>query len=840
MAVAQAERHVSFDPDPAKGLLIARFENLANVVPDRAAVITDTSTTTLAELNGQANAVTQRLLEIGFPPDSLIVLFMAHGPDKIAAAIGVWKSGAAYVSVDTLHKDRGVEDMFSHTRSPIVLTDRENEARARRLAAPDVVVVEMSLVLVNLIERNADQIITSSTLASVVYTSGSTGTPKGVMRTHGHYYNDVARISAVTKYGRGDRVAHLQYLWMMQVFDALIAGATIHPFDLRREGLATMKAWLLRHRITCFESILTGFRQLLAGSSPDDLFPDMRIVMVTGEPLQREDVERFDRVFPRDCSLLNLFSSTEQNVIACFNIDRSAIPPNGGVVPIGFPAEGLDVQLLDERSKPVPRGAVGEITVRGPTLASGYWDDPDLSRRVLPPDPTTPGWRIYRTGDLAIMDESGCLHSRGRVDQQIKIRGHRVLPDEVENMLIEHSAIKAAVVVLDQVNLSVDRLVGYIVGETDCVPTTSELRAYLGGRLPDHMVPSVFMPVSSFELTATGKIDRRRLPPPKIDIERRTGDIVAPANHVEVVLKEIWEELLDEQEISVEDDFFLIGGDSVLAMTMFLKLERRLERQLPFEGLWLQGSTIRALAQTVSDGVPAVSWGRALPLQTNGDKPALFVVSQREMPIFCLSLIPYFGSDQPVYGLPARGIGGDTLPDRRIEDMAAHCIEMMRQVQPAGPYRIMGHSAAGLVAFEIARILGKQGSDVSKLVLLDSDMPGSAGRLAGKVLHQPVKAVRFAGSLFGQALGLSAPAGSVTRQAAKSSAYFRYRPKPYSGGAILVVASERQNTAELARRWRRLIKGDLVVSEVPGDHISMLQEPGIGELARTLMRQLED
>jgi len=840
MEVVPAEGYVPLDPNSAHGLLVQRFEQIVAAAPKRVAVVTDTQTLTLAQLNGQANAIARRLLRPDFPPNTLIALTMAHGSEKVAAAIGVLKAAAAYVSIHPMLADQGIRDLCLHAEASIVLTDTENFDRTRRLAPPSAAVVDVATLVSDPVVDNPDCPVSTNTYYAIHYTSGSTGKPKGVIHTHGTEFNTVLSVATGRKFGPGDRIAFMQGFWTSSLFGALISGATLHPFDLSREGLGAMKAWLLRHRITCYHGILTGFRQFLTTLQPDDFFPDMRVISVAGEPLLRADVVRVDGAFPSTCSLMNQYGATEQPSMTEFSVDRVALPSDGDILPVGFPAPYTDVELVDEKFAPVDRGTVGELVVRGTELSPGYWRDPALSARIWPPDPAAPGQRLFRTGDLAVMDDDGCLHGRGRADQQVKIRGHRVVADEIENMLVEHPAIRAAVVVRDQVKAGHDRLVGYIVGQTDSVPTTSELRGYLGRRLPDYMVPALFMPVTGFDLTSTGKVDRRALPPPEIDIHARSGDVVAPANEVEVVIKEIWEHLLGEQGLSVEDDFFLIGGDSVLAMTMFLQMEQRLERQLPFEGLWLQGSTIRALAKTVSDGVPEMNWGQALPLQTNGDKPALFVVSQREMPIFCLSLIPYFGSDQPVYGLPARGIGGDTLPDRRIEDMAAHCIEMMRRVQPHGPYRIMGHSAAGLVAFEIAQILGRQGTDVSKLVLLDSDMPGSAGKLAGKVLRQPLKGVRFAGSLIGQALGLSASAGSVARQAAKSSAYFRYRPKPYSGGAILVVASERQNTAELARGWRRLVKGDLVVAEVSGDHISMMQEPGIGELARTLMRQLED
>jgi len=296
---------------------------------------------------------------------------------------------------------------------------------------------------------------------------------------------------------------------------------------------------------------------------------------------------------------------------------------------------------------------------------------------------------------------------------------------------------------------------------------------------------------------------------------------------------------LGADAISVEDDFFLIGGDSLMALTMVLRAEERLDRRIPFESLWLNGSTIRALAQSLSGTTPAVDWHQALPLQTGGTNRPLFVVSMVAMPVYCLALIPHLGGDQPVYGLPAKGIGGDELPDRRVEDMADHCIRMMRRVDPDGPYQVMGHSAAGLIAFEIACQLRDQGVEVANLVLLDSDMPGSTGRLAGKVVRQPLRAARYAGSLVGQSLGLGAGHDPVTLRSARAGAYYRYRPKSYGGSATLITSAERTDSDVLIEKWQSLVTGELTKVAAPGNHISMLQEPHVGDLARILARTLK-
>jgi len=833
--VVPAEGYMPFDPDPAKGLLIDRFERAVLAAPDRAAVVTDTNTLTMAELNGQANAIACRLLEAGSLPGSLIALCMAHGPEKLTAAIGVLKASSAYVSIDAIRTDQELHDRFSHSDPLIILTDKENQTRSTQLADPSVAVIELSSFLNHAVSENPARTVNTDSVFNLSYTSGSTGRPKAAIRTHGYKLNAIASITEICRFGPSDRVAFLQGFYNTHLLAPLISGASVHPFDYRREGLGAKKAWLLRHRITCYGDMTTGLRQVVDALQPGENFPDMRVVCLSGEPLYRSDVERFDRVFPRGCAVMNWYAATEHQVIAAFTVDREKLPTDSDIVPLGFSAPFMDVAVVDEQSNPVPRGTVGAVVVRGSALSPGYWRNSDLSAKVWRPDPSTPGRRMYHTGDLAVMDETGCLHGRGRVDEQIKIRGFRVMPGEIENLLVEHPAIKAAVVVLDRTNLGADRLVGYVVGETDTVPTTSDLRAYLGQRLPDYMIPSVIMPVSGFALTATGKVDRRALPPPKIDIQARTGDFIAPKNDVEAALKEIWEELLDEEGISVEDDFFLIGGDSLKALTMILKVEERLGRQLPFESLWLQGSTIRALARAIAGETPAADWGQALALQSHGEKPALFIVTLNStVGHYCVSLVQRLGADQPVYGLPPKGVGGDALPDQRIEEMSEHCIAMMRRVQPDGPYRIMGYSAAGLLAFETARRLHAQGDEVSKLVLLDSDLPPTSTAVAGKVLRKPLRAARLAGSLIGQSLGVIGQVHAMDRELAWSGAQLRYQPKPYVGDAILITTAERQDNGDLAESWRRLVEGGLVTAQAPGDHVSMMQEPNVGELARIL------
>ena len=832
--------YVALEPLAENEFPVDRLEKTIATAPDRPALVTDDGVITAGAFNGRANAIAHRLLSLGCKPGALIALFLDHGTDKAAAAVGVLKAGAAYTAIDPGHKDQGIKDLLGHSEATIMLTANPHGERARRLSGTGVRVVDVAPILAEPVADNPVRSVDSDTMSIVIYTSGSTGNPKGVRRTFGYDRATVIAHLGNSLIGRSDRVSFTEGFWMNLVQATLISGAVLYPFNLRKAGLGAMRDWLLRHRITYHTGILTGFRQFLASLGEEDLFPDMRLVAVTGEPLRRHDAELFDRYFPADCVFLNNYSSSEFSQIASFAPDRKAMPAAGDIVPIGYPVTGTEVRLLNENDLPAAPGEVGEIVVHSPVVGGGYWRDPALSERTFLPISDRPGWREYRTGDLAVEDATGCLHGRGRADLQIKIRGHRVMVDEIENLLVAHPSIAAAVVALERGTVAGTRLVGYVIYADDAArrPTTSELRGYLGRQLPDPMVPSVFMPVTRFEQTATGKVDRRALPAPKMDIGARP--VVAPADAVETALLQIWQELLDADAISVEDDFFLIGGDSLMALSMVLKAEERLDRRIPFESLWLNGSTIRALAQSLSGAAPAVDWHQALPLQTGGTNLPLFVVSMVSMPVYCLALIPHLGGDQPVYGLPAKGIGGDELPDRRVEDMADHCIRMMRRVQPDGPYQVMGHSAAGLIAFEIARQLRDQGNAVSKLVLLDSDLPRGTGALAGKVVRQPLRAARYAGSLVGQSLGLGATDDPITLRSARAGAYYLYRPKPYDGSATLITSAERANSDDLINKWQSLVTGGLTAVAAPGDHISMLKEPHVGELARILARTLKN
>jgi len=731
-------------------------------------------------------------------------------------------------------------------------------------------------------------------VALVLSTSGTTSEPKRVPLSNRNLLASVERLSSWLALSAADRCLTVMPLFHIHglvccVLTPLLSGGRAYIV----EGLSPQAIWqeLQESKATWMTAVPTIHSALYnyarnEGLSPN--LPHLRFLRSSSAAMSPSLLEGLEAFF--DVPVVEAYGMTE----ASHQMSSNPLPPGARTRGSVGLAASTDIAVLDADWNRLKPNDVGEVAIQGPSVTRGYENNAQANA-----DCFREGW--FRTGDEGFIDEAGYLTLTGRIKEMINRGGEKISPLEVDRVLSSNPLVMEAIsFAIPHASLGEDVAAAIVLNKGADADAAAIIR-HAAQQLADFKVPKIIKFLQQIPKGATGKPQRIGLADrlglsgavselqekksearldsaratavrslwargldcphdvvdpgtgfvqqggdsltaarPIVDIHSRMGDAVAPANDVEAALKEIWEELLGKEWISVEDDFFLIGGDSVTAMTMFLKLEQRLERELPYESLWLQGSTIRALAKTISGEAPAADWGRAVPLQTNGDKPALFFVSNHAVPVFCLSLIPHFGADQPVYGLPAKGAGGDALPDRRIEDMAMRCIEMIRQVQPDGPYRIMGHSTAGLIAYEIAQILRNQGMEVSNLVILDSGMPGSAGKLAGKVLRKPFKAVRVAGSLIGQAFGFSAPKGLVTRNAWQTGALFRYRPRPYPGEAILILSAERRDTAELVRRWRRLVTGGLSVAEVPGDHLTMLQEPQIGELARTLMRLLDD
>ncbi len=364
----------------------------------------------------------------------------------------------------------------------------------------------------------------------------------------------------------------------------------------------------------------------------------------------------------------------------------------------------------------------GEIYLSGHGLARGYLYRPDLTAQRFVPNPFNQdgSTRLYRTGDLARRLQDGNLEYLGRLDNQIKLRGFRVELNEIEICLSQYPSIRDCVVAVKSNDGGEKFLVAYFV--SDELLQVSDLRSFLAHDLPDYMMPARFVRVDKIPLSPNGKVDRQALPEPSTDRAMLQGECVAPLDEIEIQLLNIWQELLGVSSVGTEDNFFELGGHSLLAVRLFSEVESRFRRKLPLATLF-EATTISQLAAILRNRT-SPSWSSLVPIQSKGSKPPVFCIHGCGAHVFIYrSLVAYLDSDQPVYGLQAQGIDGIHEPFTRIEDMAAHYIKEIREVDSEGPYYLVGDTLGGLIAFEIAQQLTSQGKEVGLLAMFDTACP---------------------------------------------------------------------------------------------------------------------
>ena len=376
---------------------------------------------------------------------------------------------------------------------------------------------------------------------------------------------------------------------------------------------------------------------------------------------------------------------------------------------------------------------LAEIFVRSPHLARGYLDDPAMTaaRFITNPFTDQPGDRLYRTGDLGRYRPEGTVEFAGRADRQVKIRGFRLEPGEVERALAQHPGVRESVVVLRESPQAGPALVAYVVGRE---LYAAELRAFLLERVPQTMIPSAFVVLPALPLTPNGKLDDAALPAP--DLSREAG-AAAPVGDIEHRLARLWENVLGIERVGVHDDFFALGGHSLMAIRLFSQIEAEFGRKLPIT-LLFESPTIAHLAQALRAEQTA-DWSTLVPIQSGGARPPLFLVHG-----FGGGVVGYaelargLGDDQPVYGLQAVGLDGRTPPHETVEEMAAHFVDVVRSQQSQGPYYLGGYCFGGIVAFEVARQLEAQGQPVALVAIFEGYAP--ARLLAAESVVEPAPA----------------------------------------------------------------------------------------------------
>jgi amino acid adenylation domain-containing protein len=843
-------------------------EQCARAHPDAVAVEEREARLTCGELSARAGRLALVLRAHGVSRGSVVGLLMGRSTDTVVAMLATLKAGAAYLPLDPDYPPARLSAMIRVAHPALLLAGvlpPEDVGGGVAALALETALAEASMLSGKIEDIHGEP----DDPAYVIFTSGSTGEPKGVVVPH----RGIIQLVSDHGYWDGDErdcVAHLSTVAFdaatFEVWGALCRGARVVVIDHDTVlSPALLALNLERHRVTT-AFLTTSLFNLLVQEAPG-LLGRLRLVLFGGEMADPAAVRLLLASGP-PVRLLHVYGPTETTTFALW-YEVHCVPEAAVTVPVGRPIAGATAYILDASGKLAPPGAVGELYVGGSGVALGYFGDEEMTSERFLPDPwtTVPGSRLYRTGDSAVWRGDGNLELRGRLDDQIKLRGFRIEPGEIVAALESMDRIRQAVVIAREDRPGDRRLVSYVVSADGQALDVSTLLASLAETLPSFMLPSACVQMPSLPMTPAGKLDVRALPAP--DPVRHSEFPPEALSEAERWLAEVWQRVLGLEGIGVDDNFFELGGHSLTAVRLVADVERTMGIRIPMSTLF-EAPTVRKLAGLLSMAGWTPDWSCLVPICTSGSLPPVFCVHGYGNEVLWLSgMSRELGADQPFYGLQPQGLDGRTEPLRLIEDMAARYVVEVRRVLPHGPYYLLGYSLGGVVALEMARQLEGGGEGVAFLGMIDSGFPGvyhptqiplllrlklHAMAMAGR---DPADAVRYAGhrlrSLWRRVVAYLRPPpdapvtdtspGAVAArrvESANEAAWRSYVPKPWNGRLTYFATTDQGETIwESPRaRWNALISGGMELVSVRGTHVSIVKGTDVVGLADAVRNSL--
>jgi amino acid adenylation domain-containing protein len=862
-------------PWESQALVHRLFEQQVDRRPDVTALLFEDRALTFRQLDERANAIAHALRHRGVGPDVLVGLCLERGPDLVASMLAIHKAGGAYVPLDPDYPSERLAHVLTDSRAKVLVT---TDKLAERLsAAPELLLLDL----------HADELKRSpktrlaepehpSQLAYVIYTSGSTGKPKGVMVEHQN----------VTSFFKGMELGielHQEGVWLagtsisfdisvLEILGSLCYGRRVALLGESVLGQVenpryTIPALVERHGVTHFQCTPSQARVLLLDEAGRRALASLEMLMVGGEALSADLANELLSLVSGQ--VVNLYGPTETTVWSCV----SRVRP-GEIVTIGKPIANTAVFILDERGALAPPGAPGELYIAGPGVTRGYFGRPELTAERFVENRVSPerGARLYRTGDLVRLSPNGRLVYLGRNDHQVKVRGHRIELGEIESALRRTPGITDAVVAARGAETD-KRLVAYVVTGSG-YPGAEGVRARLRSALPAFMLPASIVCLPALPLTPNGKVDRNALPEPAETLERL--ELVAPRNATEATLCEIWQQALELPKIGVNEDFFDLGGHSLVAVKISNEVWRVFGARLPLAALF-ESPTVESLAARLGpvgakrQTAIAKAFTSIVPIQPHGSRPPLFCVAGLGgNPMNLRHVAAELGEDQPFFGLQMRGVDGQHPPHRNIREMAADFLGDIRSLQPRGPYFLAGYSAGGLAAYEIAQQLLAAGEQVGLVVLFDTLSPAAPSWSLSERLDAHLRNLRQRGAttyLANRAMArVRAEAERMTRRlrarlatlfpfqfrndavwVATEEAAATYRAEPYAGDVLLLQADSALTAGEgigdrphQTNGWGALVQGNFEVVRLGSSHVDIVSEetsPLVAEALRSALRR---
>ncbi|MGE5089101.1 MAG: AMP-binding protein [Candidatus Levyibacteriota bacterium] len=812
-----------------------RLAEVASRAPETIAIVERDARLTYGELDAAANAIAQHVLAAGDGRDGRVGLFFERKIPAIESMFGVARSARPYVLLDAGDPTERLQLILADCEPFMLLTEGRLRERARAIAPAGCAIVEVESIGERAgdgRERSLPEVAPDSVLY-LCYTSGSTGRPKGVCQTHRNVQFFVDAYVKALRIDHADRISVLYTLSFsaanMDVYGSLFNGATLCAYDLRRDGLASLADWLDRERITVLHAVPTVFRELASRLAPGRVLPHLRVIDLGGESVFASDVDLFRAHTADDCILVNQLASTEVGLVAQHAVGHRDAGSPGAVIPVGRCPEGVRVLILRPDGSEAATDEVGDLVVCSPHVSPGYWRRAELAAAAFSDDSREPGWRQYRSGDLGRFDDRGNLHFLGRQGGRVKVRGNSVDLAEIEAALATCPGISKGAVLAAPVESEADsmRLVAYVSVREPADRAPAVLRQRLAARLPSYMLPSAFVFLDTLPETATGKVDRQALASVSPSPSNSARAIDAPRDEVERTIATVFGELLGVAPIGRDDDFFLLGGDSLLSTELQSRLGAAFDVRIAnfHENATVQGiaGEVRRMSAAARD--PNWEAPVLMPLWRQGSAPPLFLVHGRHGQAF---VSPHFmrllGDDQPVWAIQARGLDGLQDPHTSVEDMAADYVREIRAQRPHGPYFLAALCAGAYVVAAMARMLRAAGEQVLPLLLLDPPdrlLEAGYSQMTEENFIAKMQRRRALGGSAGPADNPAYMKTVIRVASAFEEALARHRPAPYDGTVYMLCSRQRAGSYDPAA-WRKIFTGGLKRFEVGSTHADAL------------------
>jgi len=692
----------------------------AQQYPDKTAIKFHDRRLTYRELFERSNQLANLLIENNIKTGDIVAMALDRSPEMIISLLAILKSGAAYVPLDPEYPKDRVEFMLEDSSAKILLTSKKYKNHFKS-AATELLIEDALEKLVNYPIGEPKVNINSADLAYVLYTSGSTGKPKGVQIRHYNLVNFLMSMQKEPGMNSEDKILAVTTISFdiagLELYLPLICGAKLilSNSDTSKDGRLLLDL-VKDEKITFMQATPYTWRMMLEAGWKNHL--PIKI-LCGGEALPKDLVSKLT---VRSSALWNMYGPTETTIWSTLKLITS-----DDDITIGRPIANTQVYILDEYFNNLTDGSVGEIFIAGDGVAKGYLNRPELTAEKFIDNifSENPGEKMYRTGDLGKFKENGEIQCLGRIDHQVKVRGYRIELEEIEHALVNQPDIKEAVVIAREDNPGDPRLVAYIVLSSDAESSDLKTQTFtwqqaLMAVLPEYMVPDDFVQMTAIPITPNGKTDRKSLPKPDYSRVNRSSEYVAPRTDIEKQIAEIWEELMGLYKISIFDNFFTLGGRSLVAVQIMARIEQLTGKRLPLATLF-EHSTIEKLALRLNVDAKSISWESLVPIKPHGSKMPLYIVHGAGLNVLLFNALAMnMDEEQPVYGLQAKGLNGIDEPLDVMEEIAANYISEIIAQNPAGPYALAGYSLGGTIAYEMARQLIAMGKEVKMLAVFDT------------------------------------------------------------------------------------------------------------------------